>query len=284
METADSVRRQVNELNQVNGRLFELTQTTPMVFGGGKYKATLSSGTFGFEDSFVPLATPTVHEPTPVLGMGYTQQSKLGRNLADIGHFAKGAAPAVKKLKAKERGQTAKANKAARAMAKMPVVEATPVYDLPAVPSGPVMKGSGRPPSAWMEHVRKYRAEHPDKSYKQCLVAAKETYQSGSGNRNNNKGGKTAKFLRTVGNFVKPAAPLVKKTKRLLKPYVKQGLDMAVQQAQMEMMGAGGPGSGNRAARPPSKWMEHVRKYREEHPGLSLKEALKAAKASYTRA
>jgi hypothetical protein len=214
--------------------------------------------------------------------MGYTQQSKLGRNLADIGHFAKGAAPAVKRLKAKERGQTAKANKAARAMAKMPVLEATPVYDLPAVP--PVMKGGGRPPSAWVQHVQAYRAEHPDKSYKQCLVDARETYQSGSGNRNNNKGGKTAKTLRAIGHFVKPAAPLVKKTKRLLKPYVKQGLDMAVQQAQMEMMGAGGKGSGNRAARPPSKWVEHVRKYREEHPGLSLKQALQAAKASYIRA
>jgi len=284
METADSVRRHVNELNAVNGRLFELTQTTPMVFGGGKYKATLSSGSFGFEDSFVPLATATVHEPTPVLGMGYTQQSKLGRNLADIGHFAKPLAPAVKKLKAKERGQTAKANKAARAMAKMPMVEATPVYDLPAVPSGPVMKGGGRPPSAWMQHVRKYREEHPEMSYKDCLIAAKDTYQSGSGNRNNNKGGKTAKTLRAIGHFVKPAAPFIKKAKKTLAPYVKQGLDMAVQQAQMEAMaGGGGAGSGNRAARPPSKWMEHVRKYREEHPGLSLKEALKAAKETYKR-
>jgi hypothetical protein len=282
METAESVRRHVNELNAVNGRLFELTQTTPMVFGGGKYRATLSSGTFGFEDSFVPLATATVHEPTPVLGMGYAPQSKLGRNLADIGHFAKGAAPAVKRLKAKERGQTAKANKAARAMAKMPVLEATPMYDLPAVP--PVMKGGGRLPSAWVQHVQAYRAEHPDKSYKQCLVDAKETYTSGSGNRNNNKGGKTAKTLRAIGHFVKPAAPFVKKAKKTLAPYVKQGLDQAMQQAQVEMMGAGGKGSGNRAARPPSKWVEHVKSYRAAHPGLSLKEALQAAKKTYTRA
>jgi len=59
---------------------------------------------------------------------------------------------------------------------------------------------------------------------------------------------------------------------------------MAVQQAQMEAMaGGGGPGSGNRAARPPSKWMEHVKAYRAAHPGLSLKEALKAAKETYKR-
>ena len=32
--------------------------------------------------------------------------------------------------------------------------------------------------SPWIEHVAAYRAEHPDISYKQALVAAKETYKS----------------------------------------------------------------------------------------------------------
>lgn len=32
-----------------------------------------------------------------------------------------------------------------------------------------------------------------------------------------------------------------------------------------------------------SEWNEHLRKYREEHPGQSLKEAMKGASASYTK-
>ena len=30
--------------------------------------------------------------------------------------------------------------------------------------------------NAWIEHVRDFRKKHPELSYKQCLVQAKETY------------------------------------------------------------------------------------------------------------
>lgn len=33
--------------------------------------------------------------------------------------------------------------------------------------------------NAWLEHVKKYRAEHPDKPYKDCLKDARETYKKG---------------------------------------------------------------------------------------------------------
>jgi hypothetical protein len=29
----------------------------------------------------------------------------------------------------------------------------------------------------WFDHVKKYRAEHPDMKYKDCLTKAKETYK-----------------------------------------------------------------------------------------------------------
>ena len=34
-------------------------------------------------------------------------------------------------------------------------------------------------PNAWIEHVKKYRQEHPDKPYKECLQEAKKTYKKG---------------------------------------------------------------------------------------------------------
>lgn len=40
-------------------------------------------------------------------------------------------------------------------------------------------KSSGMEPakeSSWLNHVKKYREGHPDKSYKDCLKCAKETY------------------------------------------------------------------------------------------------------------
>ena len=36
--------------------------------------------------------------------------------------------------------------------------------------------GSGKSTNPWMVHVRAFRAEHPELSYKECLVGAKATY------------------------------------------------------------------------------------------------------------
>ena len=37
--------------------------------------------------------------------------------------------------------------------------------------------GYGKKKSPWLTHVAKYRAKHPDKSYKQCLIEAKKSYK-----------------------------------------------------------------------------------------------------------
>lgn len=34
-------------------------------------------------------------------------------------------------------------------------------------------------PNAWLIHVKKYRSEHPDTPYKECLQKAKLTYKKG---------------------------------------------------------------------------------------------------------
>ena len=40
------------------------------------------------------------------------------------------------------------------------------------------MEGYGKKKkSAWLTHVAKYRAKHPDKSYKDCLIEAKKSYK-----------------------------------------------------------------------------------------------------------
>lgn len=36
-------------------------------------------------------------------------------------------------------------------------------------------------PNKWTEHVKAYRAKHPGKSYKDCMMEAKKTYKTGSG-------------------------------------------------------------------------------------------------------
>ena len=33
--------------------------------------------------------------------------------------------------------------------------------------------------NSWLEHVKKYRAEHPDTPYKDCLKGARKTYKKG---------------------------------------------------------------------------------------------------------
>ena len=39
----------------------------------------------------------------------------------------------------------------------------------------------------------------------------------------------------------------------------------------------------SKKVRKPSMWIEHVKKYREEHPGISYKEALKEAAKTYKK-
>lgn len=52
-----------------------------------------------------------------------------------------------------------------------PVSEPAPV-EAPA----PAKGGSGKRVNPWMLHVKAFRAEHPELSYKECLVGAKATY------------------------------------------------------------------------------------------------------------
>lgn len=106
--------------------------------------------------------------------------------------------------------------------------------------------------------------------------AAMEMAMSGAGKK---KGGKTAKFLRSVGHFVKPAAPLVKKVKRALAPLAEQ----ALQQGAMEMaMGAGRKPRMIGGARQPSPWIQHVKAVAAQH-GISYKEAMSKAKETYRK-
>ena len=50
--------------------------------------------------------------------------------------------------------------------------------------------------NAWTEHVKQYRSQHPDKSYKQCLQDAKATY-------NKTEGSGVKEVVRKVKNTVK---------------------------------------------------------------------------------
>jgi len=36
--------------------------------------------------------------------------------------------------------------------------------------------GKEKKPNAWIEHVRVFRKDHPELTYKECLVQAKKTY------------------------------------------------------------------------------------------------------------
>jgi len=56
-------------------------------------------------------------------------------------------------------------------------VEPTPVPSEKKTPvdNPPVRKQ--RKPNKWIEHVRSTRANHPDKTYKQCMLLARENYK-----------------------------------------------------------------------------------------------------------
>ena len=89
--------------------------------------------------------------------------------------------------------------------------------------------------------------------------------------------GKTAKFLRSVGHFVKPLAPAVKKIKKVVAPIAQQ----ALQQSAMQAMGAGMRPrlTGGRAS---SAWIQHVKDYQAKH-GCSYKQAMSGAKSTYRK-
>jgi len=90
--------------------------------------------------------------------------------------------------------------------------------------------------------------------------------------------GATAKFLRSVGHFVKPLAPAVKKIKKVVAPIAQQALtDYAVQSA----MGAG-MRPRMTGGRVPSAWIQHVKDYQAKH-GCSYKEAMSRAKSTYRK-
>jgi hypothetical protein len=90
--------------------------------------------------------------------------------------------------------------------------------------------------------------------------------------------GKTAKFLRSVGNFVKPIAPLVKKVKKVVAPMAQQ----ALQQGAMQMAMGAGMRPRLTGGRAPSAWIQHVKDYQAKH-GCSYKQAMSAAKSTYRK-
>ena len=75
-----------------------------------------------------------------------------------------------KKTKKTGGGGTRKSRKSKNQAAGAPVSEPAPVDP------APTKGGSGKRVNPWMLHVKAFRAEHPELSYKECLVGAKATY------------------------------------------------------------------------------------------------------------
>jgi len=75
----------------------------------------------------------------------------------------------TKKQGTKKTTKSRKSSKKATQCGGAPVSEPAPVA--PASTGG-----SGKSTNPWMVHVRAFRAEHPELSYKECLVGAKATY------------------------------------------------------------------------------------------------------------
>ena len=79
-------------------------------------------------------------------------------------------------------------------------------------------------PSEWIKHVQLYREKHPEKSYKQCLKDAKESYnkQEGKGNSSSissssrSKGKKQVDW-RSLGKEVKSQQQKEKELRRIRK-------------------------------------------------------------------
>lgn len=65
-----------------------------------------------------------------------------------------------------------------------------------------------RKPNAWLEAVKKYREQNPDKTYKQCLKEAGETYRGSK---------PTTKVVKPVLKRQKPKTKLLRKKPRQAK-------------------------------------------------------------------
>ena len=100
-------------------------------------------------------------------------------------------APVVEKVKVKRTRKPKVAEPVVETMVEEPVVETKvekikrvrkkknkvvmPTQPEPVSTPEPVKKD--KTPSAWMTHVRKYRDEHPDISWKECLQQSKASYK-----------------------------------------------------------------------------------------------------------
>ena len=60
-------------------------------------------------------------------------------------------------------------------------VKEVKIDDVVKVIDEPIKGGAvkAKKPNAWLSHVKKYRADNPDKPYKECLQEAKKTYKKG---------------------------------------------------------------------------------------------------------
>ena len=226
------VARVVNEMNHVNAASYALTNVNPMVFKTEPYYG----GGPGIQAGNNAAVTGLIGVSTPTAG-AYVTMGRSGFGQASTHEIGGGFKP-KSKLGKNLQDVAMLARSAAPAVAKVKA---------------------------------KARASKGNKSQVEATpIAAAEGLPKLEGAAFKGRG-KTAKFLKAVGHFVKPAAPLVKKIKRAVAPVAEQ----ALQQAAMSAMTGG--------KRPPSAWVQHVMAVRKANPGMSYKNAMVKAKENWKK-
>lgn len=103
--------------------------------------------------------------------------------------------------------------------------------------------------NAWLDHVKDYRAQNPNKSYTEALVEAKKTYKSSTISSSSSKSNKKVKNSSMKEN---------KKEKKQKK-------------------------SNKNRKSVSNPWIEHVKQFRKENQDLTYTEALVEAKKTYNK-
>jgi len=109
------------------------------------------------------------------------------------------------------------------------------------------------PGTSWLEYVKQVRAANPGMSYKDAMKTASKTYP-----KKTQKGGGSGR----AGGRSAMAAPSAFDT---------------------SAPSAGARGVVSVAHLPGMSWMDHVKRVRAANPGMSYKEAMKAASGTYNK-
>ena len=132
--------------------------------------------------------------------------------------------------------------------------------------------------NAWLDHVKDYREQNPDKSYTEALVEAKKTYKSSSSSSSSS--GKSNKKVKKSKKSRKSKKSDKSNNNNNNNDDTNNNNNSMKENAKKERKQKKSNKKRKSVSNP---WIEHVKQFRKENPNLSYTEALIEAKKTYKK-